>query len=120
MRIAPVMPPRSSALVRTNDAAPLAMKSAVFRWAPSEVSATQSGHANALAQPFVGGDAELADRLLVPEVAGVGERVPEVDRVGQVEARRAVVHKRHVVADVLAHGGGTAGRRRGRPPRRAA
>ena len=41
--MAPVMPPRSSALVRTNDAAPLAMKSAVFMCAPSEVSATHSG-----------------------------------------------------------------------------
>jgi hypothetical protein len=39
-----VMPPRSVALVRTpNVAAPAAMKSAVFMWAPSEVSATRSG-----------------------------------------------------------------------------
>ena len=41
--MAPVNPPRKSALVRTNDAAPDAMKSAVFMCAPSEVSPTSNG-----------------------------------------------------------------------------
>jgi hypothetical protein len=39
--------------------------------------------------------------LLVPEVAGVGERVAEVDRVREIERRRAVIHERDVGPDVL-------------------
>ena len=43
MRMAPVNPPRRSVLVRTKVAHPLAMKSAVFMWTPSEVSAMFKG-----------------------------------------------------------------------------
>ena len=41
--MAPVMPPRWFALVRTYVAQPEAMKSAVFRWLPSDVSPTSRG-----------------------------------------------------------------------------
>lgn len=59
-------------------------------------------HADPFTEPAVCGDAELAHRFLVPGVAGFGEGPAHVDRVGQVEAGRAVVHQRHGVADMSA------------------
>ena len=61
---------------------------------------------DALGKPLVRGDAELVDRLLVPAVIRLREGMPDVDRVGEVEAGRAVIHQvdvwPHVVAQPLA------------------
>ena len=41
--------------------------------------------ADALGEPLVGRDAELADRLLVPEEARLGESVAEIHGIGEIE-----------------------------------
>ena len=72
----------------------------MLRWLPSDVSPTSSGTFDALGKPAIRGHAELAHRLLVPAVSGLGERVAEIDRIRQIEARGPVVHQVDVGPDV--------------------
>ena len=59
-------------------------------------------NAHSFGEPLVSRDVELAQRLLVPEVAGFGESVSNVDGVREIEAGRSVVHERVVAANMLA------------------
>ncbi len=62
----------------------------------------EEGDLDLLGQSLVGGDAELAHRLLVPEVVVLGQDPPQADGVEQVEACGPVVHQWYVGAHVLA------------------
>ena len=76
------------------------MKSAVFMWRPVGGLRHQERDVDPLGQPFVRGDTELPDRLLVPAIAGVGERPAQIDGVGEVETGGAVVHEVDAVANM--------------------
>ena len=79
------------------------MKSAVFRWLPSEVSPDEQRDVDAIGKPAVRGHAELAHRLLVPAVPGLGEGMADVLGGREVECRRPVVHQVDVLPDVSPH-----------------
>ncbi len=60
----------------------------------------QQGDIHSPGEPGVCRDAELAHRLLVPEVTLVRESATQVDGIGKVEAGRTVIHERNRVTDM--------------------
>ena len=102
MRIAPVIPPRWFALVLHVCGTAGGDEVGGVEVAPVRGLADEERDVDALGKPLVRGDAELADRLLVPAVIRLREGTPEVDRVGEVEAGGAVVHQVDVRPDVVA------------------